>query len=368
MADVMTNTGAAVAGLTARWLAALPLDRDTVVSGAGLWPLLALLAGAADGPARAELSGAAGMDADAAAGAAGDLLAALDESPDIAAAIGTWVRAGTQLHEWWRTHVPPRSTGELTTQHALDAWARERTGGLIERLPARLDDGVRLVLASALLLRTAWADPFTERERAGRTWLHRTVAGVDDVHTVSGAGGAVAVATVRGEGDVDVLLGLGAEHARPADTLTALLTGDRLATGADLLEDPVGAPGLRVRAVRGPHPRTALTVPAFEVRNSHDLLRNADVLGLGAASAAGGFPRLSPTRLRVDQGMQEVLARFFATGFEAAAVTSLAMRTAGVIREPMTRQLEVSADRPFGFVAVHRPTGIPVVAGWIAQL
>jgi hypothetical protein len=364
----MGGSAAAIAGLSARWLAALPLDRDSVVSGAGLWPLLALLAGAAEGPARAELAAATGMDPQAAATAAPAVLAALDESPDVAAAIGTWARAGTDLHDWWRAHVPPEGIGELTTQAALDAWARERTGGQIEHLPARLNRDVRLVLATALLLHTTWTDPFTERKRAGRTWLHRTVGGVEDVHTVAGAGGVVTVATVRGEADVDVLLGLGTEDARPADTLTTLLTGARAADGAHLLDTAGGAPGLQVRTARGARPKTALTVPAFEVRNSHDLLGNAEVLGLGSASRMGGFPRLSPEPLRVDQGSQEVLGRFFATGFEAAAVTAFGMRSAAVMREPTTRQLDLRLDRPFGFVAVHRPTGIPVVAGWIAEL
>jgi len=25
----------------------------------------------------------------------------------------------------------------------------------------------------------------------------------------------------------------------------------------------------------------------------------------------------------------------------------------------------VNLERPFGFVAVHRPTGVPAVAGWV---
>ncbi|MEU1544144.1 hypothetical protein [Nocardia sp. NPDC005745] len=56
-----SHVGAANA-LTARWCAAAG-ERDFVVSGAGVWPLLALLASAADGPARDELSTAIGVPA-----------------------------------------------------------------------------------------------------------------------------------------------------------------------------------------------------------------------------------------------------------------------------------------------------------------
>lgn len=368
----MADVGACVARLTARWLAALPLERDTVVSGAGAWPLLALLAGAADGPAHDELATAVGMDGDDAAAAAGTVLAALDASPDVAAASGTWVREGIELHPWWRAHVPAAAVGTLTTQQALDAWVRERTGGLVARMPIRLRDEDLLVLATALLLRTTWAEAFTEQERAGRTWLRRTSVGVDDVRTVGAGRSPVTVATVRGEQDVDVLLALGDDATSPAETLRALLAGEPAADGARLLDRlldrPGAAPGVRVREVRGARPRTLLELPAFEVQNTHDLLAHADVLGLRTARRRDGFPRLSSTPTHVAQAAQDVVARFFATGFEAAAVTAFGMRPAAAVREPTTRQLEVRFDRPFGFAALHRPTGVPIVAGWIADL
>jgi serine protease inhibitor len=363
----MTDTGAAVSGLTAAWLRALPLDEDTVVSGAGLWPLIGLLAGAADGPARAELSAAVGMDADVAARDAGELLATLDASPDIAAASGTWVRPGVPLAAWWRDHVPADSIGELVSQEALDAWARERTDGLIEQMPVQLGPQVRLLLATALLLRTTWRAPFREIGHDGRTLLNRSTGGVEDVAVHSGG---TTVVSVRGEQDVDVFLAIGAADAAPADVLTALLTGEVTATGDDLLarSDATPAPALTVRTVTGHAPRTELTLPAFEVRRTHDLLRHADVFGLRSAAADGGFPRLSAQPLRVDQAAQQVLARFFATGFEAAAVTSVGMRASAMSRPGQTRVVTVRLDRPFGFAALHRPTEVPVVAGWIADV
>lgn len=364
----MGDIGSAVSALTAAWLRALPLDEDTVVSGAGLWPLLALLAGAANGPARDELVAAVGLDADEAASAAAELLDALDASPDIAAASGTWVRPGIELDEWWRAHVPASSIGELTSQAALDAWARDRTDGLIERMPIELTPEIQIVLATALLLRTTWQDRFAESERDGRTWLSRSTTGVSDVSAVDGPDGAVTLVTVRGERDVDVRLALGAEGAAPADVLAALLTGVTRATGADLLTASTHAPGVAVSEVSGREPKTRLALPAFEVRRTHDLLAHKDVFGLRTACAEDGFPRLSRTPLHVDQAGQQVLARFFATGFEAAAVTSTAMTASALRREATAKQLTVTFDRPFGFAAIHRTTGVPIVAGWIADV
>jgi serine protease inhibitor len=361
----MTEAGPAVRALTAAWLRDLPLGRNTVVSGAGLWPLLGLLAGAADGLTRDELAAAVGLEPEAAADAAGALLAALDASPDIAAASGTWVRPGIPLDDWWRAHVPADSIGELTSQAALDAWAREHTDGLIKKMPVTLTPKTAILIASALLLRTTWQVPFMPSAQRGRTWLRRTTTGVDDVRTVAGP---VTVVTVRGEQDVDVLLAMGTERAAPAEVLAALLMGALAASGTELLDSAVDAPGMAIRTVTGREPTTALTVPAFEVRSTHNLLERADVFGLRSACAIGGFPRLSPAPLQVSDAAQEVMARFFATGFVAAAVTGVAMAASARQQDATAKQLIVTFDRPFGFAAIHRPTGVPVVAGWIADV
>src|SRR5262245_29218468 len=47
--------------MTGRWIAAFG-NHATVASGAAVWPLLAIIAGAAEGEARAELAAATGID------------------------------------------------------------------------------------------------------------------------------------------------------------------------------------------------------------------------------------------------------------------------------------------------------------------
>ncbi|MGZ0148139.1 serpin family protein [Kribbella sp. WER1] len=109
-----------------------------------------------------------------------------------------------------------------------------------------------------------------------------------------------------------------------------------------------------------------LSLPYFEIDADHDLLQHREVFGLTAAAdpRRGHFPGLSPQPLAIDQARQVVMARFSATGFEAAAVTAMAV-AAGAAPTVTARALSVNLDRPFGFVAVHRPTGVPVVAGWV---
>jgi serine protease inhibitor len=123
---------------------------------------------------------------------------------------------------------------------------------------------------------------------------------------------------------------------------------------------------MEVIETMSPTPTVILSLPYFEIDAEHDLLEHPDVFGLTSAAdkSAGHFPGLSPQPLAIDQARQAVTARFSATGFEAAAVTAMAM-AAGSAPTPGAKALYVSLERPFGFVAVHRPTGVPVVAGWL---
>ena len=81
------------------------------------------------------------------------------------------------------------------------------------------------------------------------------------------------------------------------------------------------------------------------------------------------LPLLSPVPLYVSRGAQDVLARFFAEGFEAAAVTAFDLELTGAPPEERYRvtTVDVTFDRPFGFLAVHRPSRLAVVAGWVSS-
>ncbi|MFI6569349.1 hypothetical protein [Nocardia fluminea] len=61
------------------------------------------------------------------------------------------------------------------------------------------------------------------------------------------------------------------------------------------------------------------------------------------------------------------MARFDATGFEAAAVTAAAINLTGVPRKTWSTITAVVIDRPFGFLAVDRPTGLVLVAGQVTK-
>jgi hypothetical protein len=353
--------------LTARWIEKLPGEGSTVVSGLGVRPLLALLAEVADEPARSELADAAGGPYDG-----------LLQTPELHMALGLWTRV--PLRPGVDRLLPPEVRRDLTDQAALDAWVDEQTDGLLQRMPIEVTKDVLMVLASALALKTKWALPFNEYRRGEHRWLSRADRDLDSVRVYDSPAGPLTLVTVVGTGEFDVRLVAG-EGGRGAVLSAALtLTGEGVG-GAELLAEAPSptwrrlaarfsrerpAPAVEVIESMSPMPTVVLSLPYFEIDAEHNLLEHAEVFGLTAAQdkRRGHFPGLSPMPLAVDQAKQAVMARFSATGFEAAAVTAI-MFAPGSAAMPGGKALEVSLDQPFGFIAVHRPTGIPVVAGWV---
>lgn len=368
---------AQVRRLTADWVTAIAPTESTAISALGAWPLLALLAHTADGPARSELAAAVGLEPEQAGAAAVRLLAELDETPELSAALGIWTDRLLELRPEFAALVPKAHRGVLTghqsaDQAALDSWAHERTRGLIERMPISVDDDTRLVLATALTLTTEWQLPFDEgqREAAGRglLWLSRAHPDLDAVRVVDGS---LTLARVRGSGSTDVWLSIGEADAEPGDVLTAALaTGATSGVAGSALTADEPGPGLRTVRGHGSLPLLHLGLPAFDVRSSHDLLEYDWLFGLTSAqdTSRGHFPGLSSNPLAVGQANQETVARFHATGFEAASITAMDIMAGGAAPPPQrVRNLHLTLDRPFGFIAVHRSSGLPLFAGWAAE-
>ncbi len=374
-----------VTALTARWAGTCD-GTSTTLSGLGVWPLLALLAPGADDAVRVELERATGVAAAGSAEASRDLLDLVSRTAAVRAALGLWTRAGLPLEPAWADQLPPATRGTLTGDPAadtatLDAWADRETDGLIRHLPITLDVTIALVLAGALLVRTEWehlfADgrwqvdhgPWAGEALAG---LSRTTTDLDDVAVADTAAGPLTVTRVAGTDGIDVHLVLG-EEDRPAGAVLAAgigaITGAGPRTGGAALADGEPGPGVRVGRVTSSSttPTVRLRTVRFMLDAAHDLLEHADLFGLATACEGGHFPGISARSLALGQARQNATATFSAHGFEAAAVTAMAMRTARAVREHTVRRVDVTYDRPFGFVATHRPTGLVLVAGWVAD-
>ncbi|WP_338686229.1 serpin family protein [Streptomyces acidiscabies] len=371
--------------LTSRWAGAVDVSHGTAFSAAGVWPLLAFLADGADGAARDELSAAVGVPASQAASLARKLLAGLADVAGVDSAVGVWARRTLELRGSWGEGLSRGVlTGDLAADRdALDAWAREHTGGRIPSMPVTLDQGTELVLASALALRTRWAERFRETFLDSPHWtgraylgLRRVTASLDELAVASTPFGYVTEVRVLGTESLDVHLLLGEPELPPSQVLrtgVGLLAGEHPVVPGSRLALGDAGPGVRVRERPSAEPNPAeldvLTAP-FALTARHDLLSSPELFGLKAAQdrSHGHFPGVSGRPLAVSSAEQSAVARFGAEGFEAAAVTLVAAAAAGVPRfRWTTRTVEARFDRPFGFLAVHRGTGLVLMAGWVTE-
>ncbi|NJP34480.1 hypothetical protein [Micromonospora thermarum] len=373
-----------------------------VASPLGAWLLLALVAPAATGTARADLAEALGTDADAAAGAARALLA--DPHPLVGAATGLWQASGVDSPGLasWRAALPSSTqTGPLPDQATLDAWAREHSLGLIERFPLEVRPAVLLVLASALATRVSWAEPFqvTGVEALGRgsawagrlrrvlrtpsyghrAWIAATGrAGDVIVHAAPArpateGGPGLLVVSVAGPADVPRGDVLAAAHEQAAHALD----GDEPAGRRSLYDIPLGEAPLwtlreeTVRTFAARDERLEAVLPCWSAESHHGLTAPA----LGFPAAAEAFRGLLARPDLDVEAAQAAAARYGRYGFEAAAVTGFAMAVA-LPPEQVRRTAELRFGHPYAVVAVAtdersgRPGpwhGLPVFSAWVAE-
>ncbi|MGP3941616.1 serpin family protein [Streptomyces sp. 6N106] len=384
------TAAAAVNTMTARWARAAVADEGTVFAATGVWPLLALLAGGAGGPARRELEDALGVGADRATALGGELLGALDGMDGVDAATGLWTRQDLPIRSEWEATLPPGVRGALTgdSEHdrkELDAWASRCTRGAIAEMPVPLSPATQLVLAGALTVRTAWLQPFQPGWLMPKTgpWRDRSLAGLtrsmDDLDGVlrvvpDTPAGPLTLSGVAGGNGLDVHLVLGTEDAPGGEVLEAgigAVAGRYEGWPGSALPPGAAGPGVQVMEVESwdPTPRVTLTTPAFTVKARHDLLRRAELFGVRTAqnTARGHFPGISPAALALSSGEQSMTASFSAEGFWAAAVTAFSMAPGSAPPRRKAKLISVRYDRPFGFLAVHRATGLVLTAGWITE-
>ena len=430
----MTLTATDIAAPLARYARgfhALAGPRHHVASPLGAWLLLALCAPASQGESRLFLNDTLGCDCRDAAELAAALLAS--PHPLVPAAAAAWHGdTVTATLSRWLAGLPPEvRTGRLTSQADLDEWARRHTFGLVERFPVALDPALDLLAATVLATRVSWERPFdvAPARALGRSspWagllsrVLRTPDGPGHEQFVAWAepAGDVAVHAARAAGGLLVTSVAAAPDVPAADVLavaydlaTALAAdgtgaggtgaggtaaggtaaggagaGGTAAGGAgaggtvarrSLFDLPLGEGPLwtvsertaPVRSGAARDERCTAVLPAWTARSEHDL--SDPELGFAAAAQA-----LAPGRPW--QARQAATARYGRVGFEAAAVTGMAVAMAmWVPRRGLVRTAELRFGHPFAVVAVtaDRPGrgaapspwhGLPVFSAWVAQ-
>ncbi|MFD3514041.1 serpin family protein [Streptomyces sp. NPDC058657] len=353
---------------------------DFVRSPAGLWLALGVVAAGARGETAEEirqLLGVAEGDAARAVGAVSRALAGTD-----ALGLATCVWSRVPVYREFQETLPDVAVGRLDPA-AVDAWVREATDGMIERLPVRIGDDTLLAVVNALALKARWEDPFPRRRTADRDFtdaagtrhrvptMHKGVP-LADIWTVgatrvaelrcrSGHNGPTGhngltghdgppgsdgpAAPGRGGGPARVRFLLGPEGAGPADVLPAgwAPPGERTPPAAD---------------------RAEIALPRLSLRTTVEV--TGELPGWGIRRATTGladFSGLSPEPLALSRVVQEAVLEIAEEGVEAAAVSVVPMAP-GAAPPPPRRTETLRFARPFGIVVLDEAGEVPLFIAW----
>jgi hypothetical protein len=362
-----------------------------VLSPLGAWLLLALVGPGTHGTQREGLEAVLGTDVEGAAKLAGALLQ--EPHPAVSAATACWHLPSVRtpaLAEWLQSLPLSTEQGALPSQAEADAWAERVTQGLIPTFPLDITPDLVLLLATALATRISWTRPFeladaAELDHAWGPEVRQVLRSVVP-HRVfvadTKAAGRVGVHSAGSADGLEVISVVATESVEPATVIAAAY---EIATGGvrevPLDELPLG-PG-RAWAVteRDARPggeahgnRYAL-VPAWHADTKLEL---GAAPGLGFAVAAKALIALMPPGDYRYEAVQSAVASYHREGFEAAAITALAVAASAPALRPRVRDLEVLFLRPYAVVAVARWRpgggpggdpwwGVPVFSGWIKR-
>ncbi|CAN8177253.1 unnamed protein product [Coccothraustes coccothraustes] len=349
-------------------------DTNVILSPYGATSVLVALQVATAGRGRQQLEAATGFSIDG-PGVSAELRglrrALQGRGHSLAVAQGLFVARGVALRGGFVTRLAralgPRSLARLElgngegARRVLNAWARERTRGLVSSLvaPGALSPRVRLLVASAEFFGGSWGVPFPPGATRARAFLRpdgsRASAAMmaatlrlpcGDFETPGGVPFRVAEVPYAG-GEVALLLVAPLERRVPLATLLPLL--DAAAVTAWVA---------RLRPV----PRV-LVMPRFSLETSWDLrgpLKALGVLDLFDPERADFSPLTGEEQLVLGPVLQKVRMEVTENGTEAASAS------AAVVYSRMAPP-EIVLDRPFLFLIRHRPTGAVLFVGQVTE-
>jgi serpin B len=249
----------------------------------------------------------------------------------------------------------------------INQFIAEQTEGKISDLlsPGVIDPDTRLVLASAVYLKAAWAHPFPP----GAT---------QDAPFHPDPGTQVTVSTMRVQARLRYLRGDGFQavelpYAGARLGMVIVLPGGSSGPGrGDPASHGPGTaayPGLLGSQLAGLAPRqVSLALPCFRVMSGFGLRPVLAALGMPLAfSPEADFSGITAAqRLRIDEVVHKAYIDVNEEGTEAAAATAVVMTASARIMDPEP-PVEMVVDRPFLFAITDPQAGLPLFLGRVTD-
>ena len=345
---------------------------ETVFSPVSVAAALRMALCGARGQTAAELAGALHEAPDAAAEGLRAVSAAVRDvaaggsvtfrAPSIA-----WVQSGLPLRSAFTSQLGDSAAASVAqvgfaeqpeaARAEINRVIAEQTEGKITGLlPARtVSIATRLVLTSAIYLKAAWADPFPEDATKEAPFYPD--------------------GTDRPALTVPMMRRIAARAYRHGDGYQAVMLpylGGRLAMAVVLPDGPLatlrpaiaagGLPGLLAGTSRY---QVTLSMPRFRLEAAFNLVPALKRLGVEQAfTSRADFTGITEAeRLRINAVAHKAYVDVDEQGTEAAAATAIGFRPSAAFQPPPP--VTMTVDRPFLFVIVHTPTGLPLFVGQV---
>lgn len=335
---------------------------NVVVSPVSLGIALAMAAEGARGTTRSAMLGVLGMSPGTLADSNRELIAALraDRDASLGLADALWLRndlapnpayvrlvAGMYDAQVARLHF-----GDPSAADAINAWTREHTLGLIDRLVDATDPSDFLYLTNALAFHGDWALPFDPNA----THPGPFTDGSGATHNVPmmSQDGSFATATLPDFRVLEMPYGAGGYAAYvllptrgTAQSLVRALTPESLEHALAAVQTTY----LRVE------------MPRFTATYRADLARTLASMGMAVAfSPSADFSAMTSARVDIAGVTHDTYVRVDEKGTTAAAATGVEMRLTAV---RLSQVPPFVVDRPFVFLIRERRTGAILFVGAI---
>jgi serpin B len=235
--------------------------------------------------------------------------------------------------------------------------AEQTAGKITGLLPSGSITGLtRLVLASAVYLKAAWAEPFPEAATSDAPFYPN---GTDSpALTVRMMSGTASRGYVRADGYQAVLL----PYQGASLAMAVVLPDGPLAA----LRPAITSGGLGSLLTGTGRRRVTLSMPRFRLEAAFDLIPALRRLGINAAFGDGadfsGITEAEP--LQISAVAHKAYVDVDEQGTEAAAATAVAIRMLAAMRSPPVTMV---VDRPFLFAIIDTGTGLPLFAGQVSH-
>jgi serpin B len=236
--------------------------------------------------------------------------------------------------------------------------AEQTAGKITDLLPPRsVDDLTRLVLASAVYLKAAWAQPFYEKATGDAPFYPDGPDGPD--LTVRMMRGTAPWSYLSRDGYQTVLL----PYVDGRLAMAVVLPDGPL----DTLRPVIAADGLRGLLAGATRHQVTLSLPRFRLEAELDLVPALQQLGVHLAfTRAADFGGITDdAELQIGAIAHKAYVDVDEGGTEAAAATAVMIRASAAIRTPP--RVTMTVDRPFLFAIVDTTTWLPLFLGQVSR-